>query len=133
MLSRLTKVRGWGGNYLVNVSPRPTGDMPDAYYQRLQEVKEWMKHSGESIFDVQPGPHPEQSNIPVTVRDKRWYLHVNGESQDLVVLTGVSEPGSVKLLRTGTELEHKLTNGQLIITIPSELRTDSVDVVSVDW
>ena len=54
MLSRLTKVRGWGGNYLINVSPRPSGEMPDVYYQRMSELTEWMKHNSESIFGVQP-------------------------------------------------------------------------------
>jgi len=50
LLSRFTKVREWGGNYLVNVGPRPTGEMPDVYYQRMGELKEWMKHNSESVF-----------------------------------------------------------------------------------
>lgn len=34
---RLRQVRRWGGNYLPNVSPRPDGTLPDAYYQRMAE------------------------------------------------------------------------------------------------
>ncbi len=38
MLPRLGQVRRWGGNYLINVAPRPDGTLPDAYYQRMQEL-----------------------------------------------------------------------------------------------
>ena len=69
----------------------------------------------------------------MTVRDRRWYLHINIESQDKVALAGVDEPTSARLLRTGTKLERRLADGQLTITIPSQLRTDLVDVVAVDW
>ena len=107
--------------------------MPDAYYERLQEVADWMKHSGESIFDVQPGAYPDQSDVPVTVRDKRWYLHISPDFGNSVALSGVDKPESVKLLRTGTKLEYKFANGQLTIAVPSDLRTELVDVVAVDW
>jgi alpha-L-fucosidase len=39
MLGRLRQVRKWGGNYLINVGPRPDGTLPDAYYERMAELK----------------------------------------------------------------------------------------------
>ena len=38
MLGQLKTVRNWGGNYLINVAPRPDGTLPDAYYQRMAEL-----------------------------------------------------------------------------------------------
>lgn len=38
MLGRLKQVRQWGGNYLINVGPRPDGTLPDAYYERMAEL-----------------------------------------------------------------------------------------------
>ncbi|MCE5326863.1 MAG: alpha-L-fucosidase [Planctomycetaceae bacterium] len=40
MLGRLRQVRRWGGNYLINVGPRPDGTLPPAYYQRMSELAE---------------------------------------------------------------------------------------------
>lgn len=40
MLDRLQQVRRWKGNYLINVGPRPDGTLPDAYYQRMNELAE---------------------------------------------------------------------------------------------
>jgi alpha-L-fucosidase len=37
VLGRLRQVRHWGGNYLINVGPRPDGTLPEAYYQRMAE------------------------------------------------------------------------------------------------
>lgn len=37
MLGRLKQVRRWNGNYLINVSPRPDGTLPEAYYERMEE------------------------------------------------------------------------------------------------
>lgn len=133
MLSRLTRVRGWGGNYLINVGPRPTGEMPDVYYLRLSELGAWMQHSGESVFGVQPGPHPEQSNVPVTVRGNRWYLHCSPGFETPIVLKGVAAPRSVVLLRTGDVLKADYGRDIASIIVPPELRTRDVDVVAVDW
>ncbi len=38
MLGRLRAVRRMGGNYLINVSPRPDGTLPEPYYQRMAEL-----------------------------------------------------------------------------------------------
>ena len=38
MLGRLRPVRRMGGNYLINVSPRPDGTLPEPYYQRMAEL-----------------------------------------------------------------------------------------------
>ena len=76
LLTRLVKCRTWGGNVLANFAPGPTGEMPDSVYRCLADVKAWMDVHGESVIGVQAGPYPEQCNVPVTVRDKTWYLHL---------------------------------------------------------
>lgn len=133
MLSRLTKVRGWAGNYLINVSPRPDGDMPDVYYERMRELVDWMKHSGESIFGTESGPYPERSNVPLTAKKAQWYLHLSPDFIEDILLTEVKKPDSVKLLRTGESIDYKLADDQLTITVPAKLRTESLDTIKVEW
>ncbi|MDD5678376.1 MAG: alpha-L-fucosidase [Kiritimatiellae bacterium] len=38
MLGRLQQIRRWGGNYLINVGPRPDGTLAEAYYLRMAEL-----------------------------------------------------------------------------------------------
>jgi len=133
MLSRLAQIRGWGGNYLINVGPRATGEMPDAYYERMAELAEWMRHSAESIFDTQPGPFPGQVNVPATIKDGIWYLHVLPDFTGTVEARGAGKPRAVALLRSGEPIEHSFGDGTLKIDLPPAARTGLDDVVVVRW
>jgi alpha-L-fucosidase len=134
MLESLVRLRTWGGNFLVNVGPRPNGELPEIVYDRLAETAQWMAHSKQSVIGTLPGPYPEKCNVPVT-RDpggKTWYLHALPESSGEIELHLKGEYPSVKLLRTGEPLTSTYDNGILRIKIPSFLRTALVDVVAVD-
>lgn len=131
MLSRLARVRSWGGNLLINVGPQPNGELPKVAYDRMKEVAAWMKHSGASVFGTSAGPWPERCNVPVTIKGDRMYLHALPEFKETIKLTGVERPQSVKLLRTGEALQYTFKDGCLQIDIPARMRTELVDVVEV--
>ncbi len=139
LLSHLVRCRAWGGNVLANFAPRPSGEMPDSVYRCLADVKAWMDARGESVIDVQPGPYPEKSNVPVTVRGEIWYLHLlpkvgrDAGFEGPVVLTGVHKPKHVAMLGTGESLDTRLDGDSLTIIVPKKLRTPSVDVIAVQW
>jgi len=133
MLSRLAQIRGWGGNYLINVGPKATGEMPDVYYRRMAELAEWMKYGAESIFETEPGPFPKQVNVPTTIKGKTWYLHVAPDFVDTLEIQDVEKPAAVTLLQTGKGLAHSFGNGALQIDLPASVRTDLDDVVAVRW
>ncbi len=134
MLESLVRLRTWGGNFLVNVGPRPNGELPEVVYERLAETAQWMAHSKQSVIGTLPGPFPEKCNVPVT-RDpggKTWYLHSLPGSSGEIELHVKNNYLSVRLLRTGEALTSIYDNGILRIKIPSSLRTALVDVVAVD-
>ena len=43
LLERLAQVRAMGGNVLANYAPRPDGEMPDAFYRQMTELREKRK------------------------------------------------------------------------------------------
>ncbi|HHS13414.1 MAG TPA: hypothetical protein ENN03_06555 [bacterium] len=45
-----------GGNFLLNVGPRPDGRFPKASVDRLREIGEWMKVNGDAVYGTQAGP-----------------------------------------------------------------------------
>jgi len=133
MLSILAETRAWGGNLLMNCAPRPTGEMPDLYYARLAELKAWLGHSGEAVFDTQGGPWPEQCDVPLTVRNNTWYLHFTTPTQHEAHVSCAAKPAHVKLLRTGQSVPFACAAGTLTISLPQSMRTDLDDVVSIIW
>ena len=60
--------RSLGGNFLPNVGPDGEGNMSDRFYARLDSLKAWRAHSGESLEGAGPTPGVELSNVPLTTR-----------------------------------------------------------------
>ncbi len=145
MLNALVKCRAWGGNMLPNCGPRPTGEMPKSYYGCMEILKTWMALRRESVVNVKAGPYPERANVPVTVRDKTWYVHllpVPNDGKDdpavlkgegPVVLKGVERPQRVSVLGSSQVLESQFDKNTLSIAVPQKLRTKLVDVIKVEW
>jgi len=133
VLDLLTRTRSWGGNLLLNVGPRPDGELPDVVYDRFREIQNWMKHSGESLFDVEPGPWPEKCNVPVTMRKNVWYVQVPPGFNENIEIHRTARPLDVRLLRTQEKIEYNLIQETLFFKIPQESRTDRVDTVKVQY
>ena len=56
IIRKLVKVTGKGGNLLLNIGPDSLGDVPEECEKVLQQVGEWLKINGESIYDTETVP-----------------------------------------------------------------------------
>ncbi|MEA2011631.1 MAG: alpha-L-fucosidase [Verrucomicrobiota bacterium] len=72
-----------GGNYLLNVGPKPDGTFPKASIKRLGEMGKWISQNKEAIYETNPTPFMFQQawNGTCTTRElsggiTRLYLHV---------------------------------------------------------
>jgi alpha-L-fucosidase len=133
IIERLVRNRAWGGNYLPDFGPRPDGTMSPKYYSVCDEMAAWMKHSEVSVFDVEPGPYPEQCDAPVTRKGNGWYVHFLSRQQQTATLTGVRTPNAAKLLRTVQAATWKAEGDRVMLTLPAVPPTDLDEVVEVVW
>ena len=53
LLRNLIDIASKGGNYLLNIGPMATGEVPEPEVVRLQEVGKWLAVNGESIYGTQ--------------------------------------------------------------------------------
>lgn len=67
---------GRDGNLLLNVGPRPDGQIAPEYAQRLREVGDWLKQYGDSIYATRGGPYLPGDFGVSTYRDHTIYLHI---------------------------------------------------------
>jgi alpha-L-fucosidase len=63
LIGMLIEIRAKGGNLLLNVGPKPDGELPIEQEERLREIALWMFVNGEAIYGVRPWAVPNEKNI----------------------------------------------------------------------
>jgi alpha-L-fucosidase len=132
-----------GGNYLLNIGPKPDGTVPQSSIDTLRAIGGWMKVHSDSIYGTTASPFPRQ--LPwgrCTQKDlgngvTRLYLHifrwpfdsilrVPALDNEILNVALLSEPDAGPLDYT------KDTNGDLLIQLPISEPNDYATVVSLD-
>ncbi len=67
----LVETRAKGGNLLLNIGPKPDGELPIEQEERLREVALWMQVNQECIYNVRPWVITNEQNI--------WFTRAKGE------------------------------------------------------
>ena len=57
LIRNLQRCAAYGGNMLLNISPRGDGSIPPEAIERFRRIGKWMKVNGESIYESVPAPH----------------------------------------------------------------------------
>ncbi len=81
LISILIETRAKGGNLLLNIGPKPDGELPIEQEERLREFALWNLVNGESIYGVRPWVVTNEKNIWFTRRkdENTLYAFVTGE------------------------------------------------------
>ncbi len=114
----LVETRAKGGNLLLNIGPKPDGELPIEQEERLREVALWMQVNQECIYGVRPWVITNEQNIwytkaknedtvyAIVKQQPRW---VRGQWRDFVLKSVQATPQSVVsvLGQNGRVLEYR--------------------------
>jgi alpha-L-fucosidase len=77
----LVETRAKGGNLLLNVGPKPDGELPIEQEERLREIALWMAVNREAIYPVRPWVITNEGDVWFTKRKDAAtvYATVSGE------------------------------------------------------
>ncbi|MFC6098899.1 alpha-L-fucosidase [Olivibacter domesticus] len=56
LIRNLIDIASKGGNYLLNVGPKPDGTFPEQSIERLKQIGDWMKVNSEAIYTTKASP-----------------------------------------------------------------------------
>jgi alpha-L-fucosidase len=88
-----------GGNYLLNVGPKPDGSVPEASVRILSEVGQWMERNGHTIYESGPCQVRRSNYASFTRKGNMLYMHVHFWPGDYVAISGLTTTvKSVRLL-----------------------------------
>ncbi|MDE3145444.1 MAG: alpha-L-fucosidase [Bacteroidota bacterium] len=66
-----------GGNMLLNVGPDAQGVIPETHIARLNEVGQWLRNYGNSIYGTRPGPFEPVDNYYGSVQKRnKIFIHL---------------------------------------------------------
>jgi alpha-L-fucosidase len=144
-LGEFVSARAWGVNYLLGVGPTADGVFPQAVYDNMKVVGDWMKKNGRAVQQVQQLPAGESASVPATAKNNYRYLFAipefkNGSKYDedrlpakdtVISLTTPLAATSVSLVGSGKNLHFRHEGGQVVIELPASVRTNLVDVIEV--
>lgn len=124
LLGKLVDIVSKGGNFLLNIGPRPDGELDDTAYERLREIGTWMDVHGKAIYNTRPfkvwheGEHIRftQSKDGQTV----YVFFLEEPTTPEVVLQSLPlQPGdSVSLLENGQAIKWKATPTGISLRLP---------------
>ena len=132
LLQDLAEISAKGGNWLLNVAPRPTGELPASHMELLKQVGEWLKVNGESIYGTHRTKLGRQAFGWTTANDTTLFLHVlNWPGGKLVLEDLYDEAAEVYLLADKAKLPFTQERSTLTITLPQEAPDPADTVIAV--
>ena len=144
LIRRLVTAAGMNANFLLNIGPRPDGQLPEEAVERLKHIGNFMNANSSTIYGTRGGCVPPQEWGVTTQKGKTLYIHIlNKEKDGKVINEGLKRINGgplsfflpleghtisqVKLRSDGTTLNFQHEQGGYRIFLPK--RPDTVDCI----
>ncbi len=108
---------GRDGNFILNVGPRPDGQIDPPQAQRLREIGAWLDQYGQSIYATRGGPYLPGDFGVSTYRDKTIYLHILNPAGATLVLPALPAKIQSCSALTGGDASCKQDDASVTVTL----------------
>jgi alpha-L-fucosidase len=138
LIHNLCDIASKGGNYLLNVGPKPDGTFPQESIDRLKAIGDWMKVNSEAIYSTKRSPLAPLSWGRCTKKESNngtiLYFSVFQWPKDgKLTIPGLqNEVLSAKLLANGTKLTTNASKDGLTINVPAQAPDLIASVIRVE-
>jgi len=138
LIRNLIDIASKGGNYLLNVGPKPDGTFPEASIERLKEIGEWMKINSEAIYVTKASPLTPLTWGRCTMKETDdntiLYLSVfDWPTNGTLNIPGITNKiSSVKLLGTDQQLRAANTQEGVSLELPLDAPDKIASVIKLE-
>ena len=123
-----------GGNYLLNIGPKPDGSIPEDSVRILTEVGHWLERNGETIYQSDRC-QPRRSNYAsFTRKGNTLYMHVHHWPGDYVAICGLqTQVKSARLFASGQSVKFEQDKYRVRLTgLPKAAPDNPVVTLAVE-
>lgn len=89
LIEMLIETRAKGGNLLLNVGPKPDGEIPIEQTARIQEMALWLFVNGAAMYNIRPWPIIRER---LTLDHEVWYTQGTETDTVYAIVTGTPWP-----------------------------------------
>ena len=132
LIRGLVEVASRGGNFLLNVGPRPDGTIQPEFEERLRAIGDWLAVNGDSIYGSTYGPVQRMASVRTTAKGRKVFVHVFDWPSSTLDVNGLqAKVISARLLATGQPLKFRQTEGKLLVDLPPQAPDPNVSVITL--
>jgi len=137
-LRTLINVASKGGNYLLNVGPKPSGQLPPVAIAYLDTIGSWLKINGEAIYGTKAAPFDKKPEWGYATSGKnRIYLIIDTAAKEKTEITFPELKGTLSsawLLSDASKKRLKIRhiNDSISITLPKNALQALFPVIALE-
>jgi len=132
LIRTLVEVASRGGNFLLDVGPRPDGLIQPEFQEPLRAIGRWLEVNGDSIYGTTYGPIQGVPSIRLTGTNDTIYVHVFDWPSSSLEIDGLKPRVlAAYLLASGEPLKVRQSAGKLQIDTPSRAPDPDVSVIAL--
>lgn len=139
LIRNLVDIASKGGNYLLNIGPKPDGTFPQESIDRLKGIGAWMKINSESIYGTRSSPLAPLSWGRCTRKDgpkgtTLYFSVFDWPADGKLVIPGLKNKVlSATLLATKVKLKMESKGNNLTVLLPSKAPDAVASVIKVEF
>ncbi len=110
---------GSNSNFLLNIGPMPNGKIQPEFIKTLQEIGEWTKTYGETVYGTRGGPVSPRDWGVTTQKGNKVYVHVlNWKDKVLAIPAFGKKIKSAKLFTDKSKVNFTQSAEGIVLTLP---------------
>lgn len=128
LLHLLIRTAGTNANLLLNVGPMPNGKIQQECVDRLQQMGNWMKKYGYTIYETQQGLILPQTWGACTKKGNTYYIHILDKNTPSITLN-IPAMKSAKWINVDSKLDWKKDKKTGDVTFFTSGNLDDIDSI----
>ncbi|MCE4564942.1 alpha-L-fucosidase [Maribellus sp. CM-23] len=133
IVNMLTATACGNGNMLLSWGPKWEGQYDPLQVSRLEEMGQWLKRYGQTIYNTKGGPWYPEKWGGSTYRGKTAFVHITGKVGDTLTLPAVQNEIVAAKTLTGGEVTFSQNKKQVLIDLEKVNRNEESVIIELTF